>query len=70
MKGAGGRGKGQGPPVSPIQNFEKIGPHLRLQDTKCSSINMPPRKSGAPLVPPENLTLVTPLLLDIKQLNP
>ena len=26
---------------SPIQNFEKLGPHLRLQDTKCSSIYAP-----------------------------
>ena len=35
-----------------IQNFQKIGPHLRLQDTKCSSIDMPPpRKSGAPQLP-------------------
>ena len=36
------------PPGSPISNVEKIGPHLRLQDTTCSSIDMPPRKSGAP----------------------
>ena len=31
------------PPVAPpIHNFEKIDPHLILQDTKCSSIDMPP----------------------------
>ena len=30
------------PPGAPVQNFEKIGPHLRLQDTKCSSNDMPP----------------------------
>ena len=35
-------------PGCPIQIFEEIGPHLRLQDTKCSSIDMPPRKSVGP----------------------
>ena len=44
------------PPPPPIQNFEKIGPHWRLQDTKCSSVDMPPppplEKLVHPLVPP------------------
>ena len=44
--------------VPPIQKFVKIGSHLRLQDTKCSSIDMP-----APPPPLENWTLVTPLSL-------
>ena len=53
----GGGGEGHVPPQPrsvpppPIQNFEKTGPHLRLQDTKCSNIDMPPpppRKSGGP----------------------
>ena len=55
MGGGGGRTGGGGtfptaevcdPRVPPFR-IKKIGPHLRLQDTKCSSI-MPPRKSGAP----------------------
>ena len=41
------------PPGSPIQNLEKLGPHLRLQDTKCSSVDIPPpRKVVHPLVSP------------------
>ena len=55
--GGGGIGGTCPPPwCPPIQNFEKIGPHLRLQDTKCSSIDMPPlptqEKVVHPLVPP------------------
>ena len=46
--GGGGNTGALAPPPPPIQNFDKIGPHLRLQDTTCSSIDMPPRKSGAP----------------------
>ena len=52
------------PPGAPIQIFLRIGPHLRLQDTKCSSIDMPPRKSGAPpsAPPPWKFDpIVTPL---------
>ena len=64
---------GHMPPGSPpppiFQNFEKIGPHLRLQDTKCSQVLTcpppPPRKSGAPPgappSAPENWTLVMTL---------
>ena len=51
-------GSGEGvcaPPGDPSQIFEKIGPHSRLQDTKCSSIDMPPGKSGAPPSSPRKL---------------
>ena len=48
MGGTGGARGAHAPPaevcvprVPPIYNFEKIGPHLRLQDAKCSSIDMP-----------------------------
>ena len=34
--------RGLCPPGALVQHFEKIGPHLRLQDAKCSSIDMPP----------------------------
>ena len=43
-------------PRCPIQNFEKIVPHLRLQDTKCSNIEICPlEKVVHPLVPPWKL---------------
>ena len=51
----GTRGLKSVPPGIPIQNSEKIGPHLRLQDTKCSSIDMPLEKVVHPLVPPWKL---------------
>ena len=38
----------------PFRILTKIGPHFRLQDSKCSRIDMPPpRKSGAPPSAPQ-----------------
>ena len=67
----GARGRGNVPPSrglcpsgAPHSEFWKIGSHLRLQDTKYLSIDMPPTKSDAPpSAPLENWTLVTPLLI-------
>ena len=44
--------------VPPIQNFEKICPHLNLQDTQMFMYwHAPLEKVVHPLVPPENWTL-------------
>ena len=64
--GGGGHGGHVPPPqpmfvpprCHPFRILKNIGPHLSLQDTKCSSIDTPPRKSAAPQVPPEKFTLV------------
>ena len=46
--------------VPPFRILKKIGPHLRLQDTKRSSIDMVhPVVPPPPSPPPENWTLVT-----------
>ena len=50
------------PPPPPAEVCSPPFRFLRLQDTKCSSIDISPRKSGAPLVPPLKIgRLVMPL---------